>query len=68
MHQNIHKCVWNCDVCCAKKGPRRRGCAPLQLYQVGGPMERVAVDSAGLLPLTERGNRFICMAMDYFTK
>lgn len=31
-------------------------------------MERVVVDIAGPLPLTERGNKFICVAMDYFTK
>ncbi len=31
-------------------------------------MERVAVDIAGPLPLTPRGNRYICVVMDYFTK
>lgn len=31
-------------------------------------MERVAVDIVGPLPTTAAGNRFICVAMDYFTK
>lgn len=31
-------------------------------------MERVAVDIAGPLPLTANGNKYICVAMDYFTK
>ncbi len=31
-------------------------------------MERVAVDIMGPFPITERGNRFVLTAMDYFTK
>ncbi|XP_063868206.1 uncharacterized protein LOC135104608 [Scylla paramamosain] len=57
-----------CDVCSGKKGPTRKNRAPLQVYSVGAPMERVAVDIAGLLPLTPRGNWYICVVMDYFTK
>lgn len=55
-------------MCSAKKGPAKKTRAPLQVYQVGAPMERVAVDIAGRFPLTSRGNRFICVVMDYFTK
>ena len=40
----------------------------MQLYQVGAPMERIAVDIAGPLPITTQGNRYICVVMDYFTK
>ncbi|KAK3885218.1 hypothetical protein Pcinc_010562 [Petrolisthes cinctipes] len=65
---DVEEWRWACDVCCAKKGPKKRGCAPLQLYQVGAPMERVTVDIAGPLPCTDKGNRYICVAMDYFTK
>ncbi|KAK3893289.1 hypothetical protein Pcinc_002845 [Petrolisthes cinctipes] len=68
MHQDVEEWCRACDVCCAKKGPKKRGCAPIQLYQVGAPMERVAVDIAGPLPHTDKGNRYICVAMDYFTK
>ena len=57
-----------CDVCSARKGPARKNRAPLEVYRVGAPMERAAVDIAGPLPLTPRGNRYICVAMDYFTK
>ena len=57
-----------CQTCAARKGPAHRTRAPLQLHQVAAPMERVAVDIAGPFPCTPRGNRFICVAMDYFTK
>lgn len=31
-------------------------------------MERVAVDVMGPFPRTDRGNRYVLVAMDYFTK
>lgn len=42
--------------------------APLQQYQVGAPMECVALDILGPFPVTEQGNRYVLVAMDYFTK
>ena len=58
----------NCAVCASRKGPNRRQTGPMQLYQVGAPMERVAVDVVGPLPVTDSGNRYLLVAMDYFTK
>ncbi len=57
-----------CDVCTARKGPSRRSHAPLQQYLVGTPMERIGVDILGPFPITEAGNHFVLVAMDYFTK
>lgn len=58
----------NCDKCSSKKGPRRKPKGPLKLYNVGAPMERIAVDIMGPLPLTKLGNKYLLVAMDYFTK
>ena len=62
--------VWcgQCDVCAVRKGPSRKIKAPLATYVVGLPMERVAIDVLGPLPVSESGNRYILIAMDYFTK
>ncbi|KAK2894334.1 hypothetical protein Q8A73_016818, partial [Channa argus] len=57
-----------CDDCTAQKGPTQRSRGPLQQYLVGAPMERVGVDILGPFPTTEAGNRYILVAMDYFTK
>ena len=57
-----------CDVCAAQKGPSRRSQAPLQQYLVGAPMERVGVDVLGPFPVTDAGNRYVLVAVDYFTK
>ena len=57
-----------CDRCTAQKGPSGQSKAPLQQRQSGAPMERIAVDVVGPLPRTDKGNRYILTAVDYFTK
>jgi hypothetical protein len=37
-------------------------------YNDGTPFERVAVEIAGPFPESDRGNRYLLIAMDYFTK
>ena len=37
-------------------------------YQVGAAMERIAVDIMGPLPVTNRGNKFVMVVGDYFTR
>jgi hypothetical protein len=32
------------------------------------PIQRISIDIVGLLPLTERGNKFIVTCMDHFTR
>uniref|UniRef100_A0A3Q3NHK6 Gypsy retrotransposon integrase-like protein 1 n=1 Tax=Mastacembelus armatus TaxID=205130 RepID=A0A3Q3NHK6_9TELE len=66
--QDVEIHVHCCDVCTAQKGPGQRSRAPLQQYLVGAPMERVGVDILGPFPVTDAGNRFVLVAMDYFTK
>ena len=68
MRHDVTEWCKACHVCCAKKGPQRKPQAPLQIYRVGAPMERIAIDIASPLPTTSSGNRYILVAMDYFTK
>jgi hypothetical protein len=37
-------------------------------YNVGAPYERIAIDVAGPFPLSYQGDRYLLIAMDYFTK
>ncbi|KAK7919250.1 hypothetical protein WMY93_010534 [Mugilogobius chulae] len=57
-----------CDLCASYKGPPGQSRAELQQLAVGAPMERVAVDIMGPFPRTDKGNRYVLAAMDYFTK
>ncbi|XP_060085241.1 uncharacterized protein LOC132564610 [Ylistrum balloti] len=57
-----------CDVCARRKRPPKSPKAPLQQYVVGAPLERIAVDVMGPLPVTHLGNRYLLVVGDYFTK
>ena len=58
----------NCDICAQKRGPQKKIVAPLKIVNVGAPMERIAIDVLGPLPMTEAGNKYILIIADYFTK
>ena len=68
MRRDVSEWCRVCEICAAKKGPHRAPRAPLQVLNVGSPMERVAIDIAGPLPVSTSGNRYILVVMDYFTK
>lgn len=57
-----------CDLCSARKPSKASNRAPMKQYLTGEPMERIAVDILGPLPLTENGNRYIFVICDCFTK
>ena len=57
-----------CDICARRKEPLKTKKAPMVIVRSGFPMERIAVDILGELPITERGNRYILVIGDYFTK
>lgn len=57
-----------CTTCAASKGPRMRTRGSMRRYNVGVPFERIAIDVAGPFPESTRGNKYVLVAMDYFTK
>lgn len=57
-----------CVVCATSNGPQKRRKAPMRQYNVGSPFERIAIDISGPFPTTDRGNKYILVAMDYFSK
>ncbi len=67
-HRDVQDWCRNCDLCAQKRGPQRKTKARLGQYNVGSPMERLAVDVMGPLPLTEAGNKYILVIADYFSK
>lgn len=68
MRQEVKLWCLSCDSCSRKKGPQHRTRAPLRVYNVGVPWERVAVDLSGPFPKTARGNTHLLVAVDYFTR
>lgn len=68
MREYIQEYCRACDKCFARKPKRQTNRAPLGSYISGGPMERVALDILGPLPVTEKGNKYILVITDLFTK
>lgn len=68
VNAGVRSFVRQCDTCASKKSPTKRRRAPLQQNVVGAPMRRMALDILGPLPETERGNKYVLVVGDYFSK
>ena len=68
LRKDVELWVKKCDMCNSRKGTLRKSKAPLQTYKVGAPNERVAIDFMGPFVKTDRGNRFMMVVGDLFTK
>ncbi|MCG8046377.1 MAG: RNase H-like domain-containing protein, partial [Candidatus Thiodiazotropha endolucinida] len=60
--------IRKCDVCAADKKPVKTPRAPLGSLRTGAPGDCVATDYLGPFPTTERGNRYILLLTDHFSK
>ena len=60
--------VARCDSCEAIKPPGKPAKAPMGLMPTGAPMDRLGTDILGPLPETPRGNKYILVVTDYFSK
>lgn len=68
MVTDIKEWCHTCTTCKRYKGPGKRSPAPLQKFSVGAPFERLGVDILGPLPQSNRGNRYLLVITDYFTR
>ena len=66
--QDIENWCNQCEMCSSRRSPTPKPRVPLQLQLAERPMERVAMDILGPLPETARGNKYILVIGDYFTK
>ena len=57
-----------CGVCNKNKKATVRPKAPLGQYHVGSPMERVNIDILGPFTPSAKGNQYVLMIVDHFTK
>ena len=68
LQKDVKAYVGGCDICARRKEPLKTKRAPMEIVKSGFRMERIAIDILGELPITERGNRYILVIGDYFTK
>ena len=67
MRKDVRTHCRSCLNCATRKGTGRAGRPPLQQIPVEGPFHHLGVDVLQL-PLTEAGNRYVVVFMDYLTK
>ena len=66
---DVKRWVQTCPVCQSRKSGNQRRRHPLQQRLPGYPLERVAMDIIGpIRPPTSRGNSYILVIEDYFSK
>ena len=68
MKEDVVNYCNSCDVCVARKTPSIPKRAPLKSFQVREPMEKIAIDIIGPLPISQNGNRLFLVLVDCFTK
>jgi hypothetical protein len=66
MLKDIEIYVKSCDQC--QRRGKTKNQQELHSIKVDKPFHRIGIDIVGPLPVTERLNRYIVVAMDYFTK
>ena len=68
MDTDIRIYIGKCVQCNKTKDPGKRPKAKMKKYLVGYPLDRLALDIMGPLPLTRDKNKFILVIGDYFTR
>ena len=66
MFENVKDYIRSCDSCQRRGKYRIPG--PLHPIPVGELFSKIRIDIVGPLPITAKGNRYIVVATDYFTK
>ena len=68
IRKDIYHWVQQCDQCEKTKIPPKSPKAPLGEMPTGAPLDRLTTDFLGPFPETPKGNRYILVVTDSFTK
>ena len=66
--EDVNLWVSRCDICGANKSPAHKPTAPLGSMPVEAPLDRLSTDLLGPFVRTPRGNSYILVMTDHFTK
>ncbi|CAF1050235.1 unnamed protein product [Didymodactylos carnosus] len=68
MRRDVAHYVRSCDLCQRFKAANEKKAGLMQSHVVQSPWHTIGVDLTGPLPKTPRGNAYILVVVDYFTK
>ncbi|CAC5393515.1 unnamed protein product [Mytilus coruscus] len=66
--QDVEIFCEECLTCATRRNPAKHLRAPLVSVKTGAPLEKIAMDILGPLPTSSRGNKYILVISDYFSK
>src|ERR1043165_7614273 len=66
MKRDIETYVKSCDQCQRREKPKGKN--KLHSIRTKAPFYQIGIDIVGPLPVTDEGNKYIVVAVDYFTK
>ena len=66
--KDVRQWCAHCDPCSSRRGPQRKNRAAMGQYNVEAPLEMIAIDVLRPLPASTRGNKYLLIVQDYFTK
>jgi hypothetical protein len=68
MNKDVQNYCRACHVCATRKNAGRKQKAEMRRYDVGFPMEEVAIDIMGPFPESLAGNKYVLVIVDNFSK
>lgn len=68
MSTHIKRYCRTCDGCVARKTRKRKHKAPLKTFPMGTSFDRISIDIMGPLTKTKKGNKYVVVVTDHFTK
>jgi hypothetical protein len=68
LQRDVRLYIAGCELCSKRKSDNVTKCAPMKVVHSGYPLERIATDILGELPLTKKGNKYILVVADYYSK
>ena len=68
LKEDVNLYIKRCDICEADKIPHQKPKAPLGHLRSGAPWDTLAIDYMGSFPVSTRGNKYILVLTDHYTK
>jgi len=68
LHEDVRWWIRTCDRCQRRKRMQPTPRAPMQIYKNGFPNERISMDICGPLVETKKGNKYMLVIGDHFTR
>jgi transposase InsO family protein len=68
LRKDVETWCKKCTICASRKSPQMKNKAPMKQFNCGARWERISIDFVGPFALTKKGNKYLMVVVDQFTK